>query len=153
MELPDWVWRRLLERPGVDRGAAAAAVIAERPGVVVVDQTHPGFPAMTGAREPNQNRQPPVLGPGGHLKRLLARFGIKATGSGCKCTSRAAEMDRNGCEWVEANIDTVVAWLREEAHKRGLPFVDALAKMLIREAVRRARKDAAANARGSQRQD
>lgn len=151
MELPDYVWHRLLARPGVDRDAAAGAVVSERPGVVVVDQTHPAFPATTGVREPNQNRQPPVLGPGGHLKRLLARFGIKATGSGCKCTSRAAEMDRHGCEWVAANLDTVVGWLREEAHKRGLPFVDALAKMLVREAVRRARKDAAADGRGSQR--
>lgn len=91
--------------------------------------------------------------PGTALKHLLQQFGISADEPGCQCKSRAALMDRQGCEWVAANVDTVVGWLREEAHKRGLPFVDAAGKMLVREALRRARKDAAANARGSQRQD
>ena len=91
--------------------------------------------------------------PGTHLKQLLARFGISADEPGCQCKSRAALMDRQGCEWVEANADTVVGWLREEAQKRGLPFIDAAGKMLVREAVRRARKDAAARARGPQRHD
>ena len=84
---------------------------------------------------------------------LLAKFGISADEPGCECKSRAALMDAKGCEWVDANVDTVVGWLREEAAKRGLPFIDAAGKMLVREAVRRARKDAAARARGSQRQD
>lgn len=92
-------------------------------------------------------------GPGSQLKAILARFGISADEPGCQCKSRANLMDRQGCEWVEANVDTVVGWLREEAQKRGLPFIDAAGKMLVREAVRRARKDAAARARGSQRQD
>ena len=87
---------------------------------------------------------------GTHLKRLLERFGISADEPGCKCKSRAALMDRAGCEWAASNMDTVVSWLREEARKRGLPFIDAAGKMLVREAIRRARKDAAANARGSQ---
>ena len=91
--------------------------------------------------------------PGTALRHLLQRFGISADEPGCQCKSRAALMDRQGCEWVAENIDTVVGWLREEAGKRGLPFVDAAGKMLVREAVRRARKDAAANARGPQRQD
>lgn len=91
--------------------------------------------------------------PGTHLKQLLARFGISADEPGCQCKSRAALMDRQGCEWVEANADTVVGWLREEAQKRGLPFIDAAGKILVREAVRRARKDAAARARGPQRHD
>lgn len=92
-------------------------------------------------------------GPGTELKKLLAKFGISADEPGCQCKSRAALMDRQGCEWVEANTDTVVGWLRKEAHKRGLPFIDAAGKMLVREAVRRARKDAAARARGPQRHD
>lgn len=95
---------------------------------------------------------PPCLA-GTRLKQLLAQFGISADEPGCQCKSRAALMDREGCEWVDANVDTVVGWLREEAAKRGLPFIDAAGKMLVREAVRRARKDAAARARGSQRQD
>lgn len=91
--------------------------------------------------------------PGTHLKQLLKRFSISADEPGCQCKSRAALMDRQGCEWVEQNLDTVVGWLREEAQRRGLPFVDAAGKMLVREALRRARKDSAAHARGSQRQD
>lgn len=147
------------------RGDAAAERCVIRPvnEFVLLDTEHPAFPRHALQRQPTLDRPrgsvAPVaattrkLGPGGHLKRLLAKFGINATEGGCKCNSRAAEMDRHGCEWVEANIDTVVGWLREEAQKRGLPFVDALAKMLVREAVRRARKDAAADGRGSQRQD
>lgn len=91
--------------------------------------------------------------PGTALKQLLQRFGISADEPGCQCKSRSALMDREGCEWVDSNVDTVVGWLREEAARRGLPFIDAAGKMLVREAVRRARKDAAARARGSQRQD
>jgi hypothetical protein len=44
---------------------------------------------------------------------------------------------------VEANIDTVVGWLREEATKRGLPFLDAAGRMLVRRAIRNARRAAA----------
>ena len=91
--------------------------------------------------------------PGTHLKRLLWRFGISADEPGCQCKSRAAAMDRQGCEWVAANVDTVVGWLREEAQRRGLPFIDAAGKMLVREALRRARKDAAARAQRPPRHD
>lgn len=109
-------------------------------------------------------RPPPTNGPaasthprrclaGTHLKHLLARLGISADEPGCQCNSRAAQMDRQGCEWVAANVDTVVGWLREEAQKRGLPFIDAAGKMLVREALRRARKDAAARAKRPPRHD
>jgi hypothetical protein len=77
------------------------------------------------------------------LKALLSRFGINADEKGCKCKSRAAHMDAAGCQWVEENIDTVVGWLREEAAKRGLPFVDVAGRMLIRRAIRNARRAAA----------
>ena len=151
-------WDALLARHGV-ADAAAACVIRPVNEFLLLDASHPAFPreALRHRATADLVRQGlknvALIGPGGHLKRLLGRFGIKATEGGCRCTSRAAEMDRNGCEWVEENLDTVVGWLREEAQKRGLPFVDAAGKMLVREAVRRARKDAAANARGSQRQD
>jgi hypothetical protein len=80
-------------------------------------------------------------GPGTELKKILARVGIVATDS-CPCNARAAEMDANGCEWVEANISTVVGWLREQAHDRGLPFLDAAGRALVRVAVRNARRAA-----------
>jgi hypothetical protein len=48
-------------------------------------------------------------------------------------------MDRRGCDWCDANINTIVGWLREEATKRGLPFIDAAAAMLVRRAIHNAR--------------
>ena len=83
----------------------------------------------------------PTSGPGTELKALLARVGIVATPD-CSCNQRAAEMDRNGCEWVEANMSTVVGWLREQAEARGLPFLDLAGRALVRVAVRNARRAA-----------
>lgn len=87
---------------------------------------------------------------GTELAKLLSRLGINAEEKGCKCKSRAAHMDARGCDWCEANIDTIVGWLREEATKRGLPFVDIAGRFLVRRAIANARKKgAAANAEGS----
>ncbi len=52
-------------------------------------------------------------------------------------------MDDKGPEWCEANEDTILGWLREEATKRKLPFVDLAGRLLIRRAIRNARKAAA----------
>ena len=83
----------------------------------------------------------PARGPGTELKKLLARVGIVATPD-CSCNARAAEMDRREQEkpgWCEDNLDTIVGWLREQAHSRGLPFVDMAGRMLVRRAIRNAR--------------
>jgi hypothetical protein len=80
-------------------------------------------------------------GPGTELKKLLATVGITATPN-CSCNARAAEMDRQGSEWCESNLDTIVGWLREEAEKRGLPFLDVAGRMLVRRAIKNARKQA-----------
>lgn len=77
--------------------------------------------------------------PGAHLSALLKRFGIDDSND-CKCTSRAAYMDQMGCDWCEANIDEIVGWLRESAAERGLPFVDAVGRVLVRRAIASARK-------------
>jgi hypothetical protein len=81
----------------------------------------------------------PTHGPGTELKALLARVGIVAAPD-CSCNARAAEMDRQGVEWCEANLDTIVGWLREQAEARGLPFIDMAGRMLVRRAIRTARK-------------
>jgi hypothetical protein len=49
-------------------------------------------------------------------------------------------MDRQGVQWCEANIDTIVGWLREQAAARGLPFLDMAGRLLVRRAIRNARK-------------
>lgn len=78
-------------------------------------------------------------GAGTELKKLLAKVGLTATPD-CSCNARAAEMDRQGVEWCEANLDTIVGWLREQAHARGLPFIDAVGQMLVRRAIKNARQ-------------
>jgi hypothetical protein len=87
-----------------------------------------------------QRKPRPVgYGPGTELKRLLGRIGIKAE-PGCKCTARAEEMDRRGCEWCEANVPVIVGWLREEATKRSLLFLDAAGTVIVRRAISNARR-------------
>jgi hypothetical protein len=83
--------------------------------------------------------RPLGYGPGTELKRLLGRIGIKAE-PGCKCTARAEEMDRRGCDWCAANVPLIVGWLREEATKRSLPFLDAAGTVIVRRAISNARR-------------
>jgi hypothetical protein len=40
--------------------------------------------------------------------------------------------------------DELIGWLREEATKRGLPFVDMAGRMLVKRAIKNARKAEAA---------
>lgn len=98
--------------------------------------------------EPVLTRQPaPKLvpaantGPGTQLKILLAQFGIKSTAT-CGCNAKAKTMDEKGPEWCENNIDLIVSWLRDEAKKRRLPFVEMAAKILVKRAIANARKAA-----------
>jgi hypothetical protein len=50
-------------------------------------------------------------------------------------------MDAFGCDWCEAHIDTIVGWLREEAGKRKLPFLDAAGRLLVKRAIYLARRN------------
>lgn len=108
-------------------------IVSEDGDALTVDETHAAYP-----REPKVLRQRPAAGPGTELKKLLARVGITATPT-CSCNARARTMDANGCEWCEANIGQIVGWLREEATKRGLPFVDMAGRVLVKRAISNAR--------------
>lgn len=79
------------------------------------------------------------FGAGTELKKLLAKIGINATPT-CSCNKRAQIMDEKGVQWCKDNIDTIVGWLREEAEKRKLPFVDVAGKLLVRRAISLAEK-------------
>ena len=105
------------------------AVVETEDGLYRVDAASQWFPHC-----PN--------GPGTELSKLLKRFGITATPD-CACNARATEMDRQGVEWCEAQLDTIVGWLREQATARGLPFLDIAGRMLVRRAIRNARRAAA----------
>jgi hypothetical protein len=81
-------------------------------------------------------------GPGTELKALLKRVGIVAS-PGCSCNARAKLMDANELKepgWCEANLETICDWLQEEATKRKLPFLRMAGKILVRKAIRNARK-------------
>lgn len=81
-------------------------------------------------------------GPGCHLKRLLKTWlGVEA-GPGCACEKRAQIMDQKGCDWCLENIDRIVGWLKEEHGRQKvlLPFSEIGARVLIRTAVRNARR-------------
>jgi hypothetical protein len=82
-----------------------------------------------------------LRGPGYFLHAMLSKFGI-ATTKGCKCKARMCQMNKWGCEGCEENIDTIVGWLAEEAANRGLPFFNAVGRMLVRRAIHNARKEA-----------
>lgn len=88
--------------------------------------------------------EPPISrGPGTELSNLLKRFGIEPTPT-CQCRAKSAQMDAWGpdeCERPE-RIDEVVAVMREEAKARGLPFLDAVGRMLVRRAIKLARQNA-----------
>ena len=82
-------------------------------------------------------------GPGTELSKLLKRFGIEPTPT-CQCRAKAAEMDAWGpdeCARPE-RVEEVLAVMREEAKARGLPFLDAAGRLLIRRAIANARRAA-----------
>lgn len=77
-------------------------------------------------------------GPGDELKKSLEWLGFKATAS-CPCNARAALMNAKGADWCDENIAEIVGWLREEAEKRNIPFIETAARMLVRSAIKRSR--------------
>jgi hypothetical protein len=138
---------------GVPIDSAMACVVRTDGDVLSIDTSHPSYPA-TAVRQPPERRtsQPaarvaaPTKGPGTELKKLLAKIGITATPT-CSCNARARKMDEMEARepgWCEARLDEIVGWLREEATKRKLPFVDLAGRVLVRRAIANARK--AANA-------
>jgi len=80
-------------------------------------------------------------GPGTELSKLLKRLGINPTPT-CQCRAMSQKMDQWGCDECERpeRIDEVVAVMRAEAEARGLPFIDVAGRMLVRRAIKNARK-------------
>jgi hypothetical protein len=134
--------RLFLEARCVERGytldEVLPCVVGQDGDEWTIDVEHPAYPRVSRLPEPVA---PPTHGPGTELKKLLARVGIVATPD-CSCNARAAEMDRQGVDWCEANVDTIVGWLREQAEARGLPFFDVAGRLLVRRAIANARRNA-----------
>jgi hypothetical protein len=78
-------------------------------------------------------------GPGSILTGMIKTLGISSS-STCSCRRHALEMNDQGPDWCEQNMETILSWLRDEAKKRGLPFIDMVGKAMIQRAVNRSRK-------------
>jgi hypothetical protein len=78
-------------------------------------------------------------GPGTLLSNMIKSVGIVMT-QGCSCRRHALEMNKKGNDWCSENVDTIVGWLREEAAKRKLPFIDAIGKLIVNRAVKKSRR-------------
>ncbi len=87
---------------------------------------------------------------GTELKKLIGWFGIKPCGS---CGNYANEMDRNGIEWCEANVETIIKWMSEGAAKIGLagftldrvPGFEFGARKLVEQAISKAKSNVVIN--------
>lgn len=77
--------------------------------------------------------------PGTVLSKMIKTIGIGMTDS-CACKRHALEMNEKGNDWCEQNIDTIVGWLRDEAKRRNLPFIDAIGKLMVNRAIKKSRK-------------
>lgn len=78
-------------------------------------------------------------GPGTILSNMIATMGIKTTPT-CSCKRHAIEMNEKGNEWCEANMQTILGWLRQESEKRKLPFIETVAKMIVLRAIKTSRR-------------
>ena len=77
------------------------------------------------------------------MKKLLAGWPLRITASaGCTCNAVATRMDMLGPDWCESDegMAEILGAMRENAAKRGLPFVDVAGRMLVRRAIANARK-------------
>jgi hypothetical protein len=117
-------------------GACALRVLRDRkPGKqFCVNHCHK---RAGGENKPIPAVAPPTRGAGTELKRILSKIGIRQ--GGCSCNRRARQMDAYGIEWCEENMPTILGWLREEATRRKLPFVEVAARLVVNAAIRRAK--------------
>jgi len=131
-------------RAGLKIDEISAAIVGGTVRRARVDESHPAFVELLARLGCTADALAPPVAclAGSELAKLLTQFGIRGDGASCRCKSRAARMDALGCDWCEANLGQIVGWLREEAQKRGLPFVDAAGRVLVRRAIRNARRAA-----------
>lgn len=119
-----------------------------------IDIDHPAYPKSKKPRaplpappptrhEPDNAPPTPRHGPGTELKKLLKTWLRIEASPNCSCNARARRMDEMEAlepGWCEQNLDEIVGWLREEAQKRKLPFLDVAGRLLVRRAIHSARK-------------
>jgi len=83
-------------------------------------------------------------GPGTELKKILSGWPFYITASAdCSCNQVAALMDEWGADECETSqkSDYVLAALRENAMRRGLPFLDIAGRLLVKRAIANSRRN------------
>jgi hypothetical protein len=134
--------QRCAER-GYTLGEVMSCVVSQDGDQWMIDVDHAAYPRSPKPGHEQPPPQPVGHGPGTELSKLLKRFGIEPTPT-CSCRAKAAEMDAWGCDECSKpeRIDEVVAVMRAEAQARGLPFLDAAGRLLVRRAIANARRRA-----------
>jgi len=126
------------------KGKETHIVFYEDDYAQLIERHFPGMAQAAAKKAPQVAAEPVGHGPGTELKKLLAGWPFYITSSpDCSCNRVAAEMDQWGadvCEEPEKQ-DYILAAMRENAEKRGLPFIDAAGRFLIRRAIKNARKN------------
>lgn len=87
---------------------------------------------------------PPTLeenpnGPGTILSKTIKAIGISMTPN-CKCMMHALMMNKHGPDWCEANLDTILGWIKEECESRKIPFVQTIVSIMVKQAINKSRK-------------
>lgn len=142
--------KQYLEQRCIERGYTLEeimpCVVSQNGDMWTVDETHPAYPAKPKPSSPAGIAADAANGgPGTELKALLKLIGITASPT-CSCNARAMTMDANEARepgWCERNMETILDWLKEQADARGLPFLRAGAKVLVKRAISNARRKAA----------
>ena len=78
-------------------------------------------------------------GPGTILTNMISTMGIKSS-SNCSCRRHAIEMNDNGPDWCEQNMSTILGWLKEESAKRHLPYIESVASLVVKRAIKTSRR-------------
>lgn len=78
-------------------------------------------------------------GPGTILTNMISSMGIKSTPN-CSCRRHAIEMNDKGPDWCEENLGTILSWLKEESAKRHLPYIESVASLVVKRAIKTSRR-------------
>jgi len=78
-------------------------------------------------------------GPGTILTNMISTMGIKSS-SNCSCRRHAIEMNDKGADWCEQNMSTILGWLKEESAKRHLPYIESVASLVVKRAIKTSRR-------------
>jgi hypothetical protein len=133
------------EERGYSLEEVMPCVLLQEGDLWTIDTSHAAFP-LSSRLPPKESDFNELVrmatGPGAELKKLLAGWPFRITATDtCPCNAMAHQMNAWGCDECELRMDEIVAHLRVQAEKRGLPFLDAAGRFLVNRAIKNARKN------------